>query len=227
MGNEDKKRKKSAIGYYSVVAFSLAVIGSVSWFAATKGTNVDKKNNNGSEYKQNNSSYNSSKTDEKSPANDQKTESAAVGVEDQPYTPQESTEKENISFVMPVEGTILKPYSSTDLQYSSTYADMRLHEGVDIKCAEGSVVRAAYKGTVTDILDDTLYGKVVVIDHGNGITVRYCGLTDIGVSKGQTVSAGEQIAFSGSVPCECADEPHIHIDAVVENKSVSIFDFFS
>ena len=231
MDNENKnpkKQKRSAIGYYSVVAFSLAVIGSVSWFAATKTTKKDGYiRPKASEYQSDTGSYNNTKEQENT-ENTEKTESAANTVSDEPYTTESKpAENEKIKYVMPVEGAILKPFSSVDLQYSSTYADMRLHEGVDIKCNEGSIVKSAYKGTVTDILDDSLYGKVVVIDHGNGVTVRYCGLKDIAVKAGQTVEAGEQIAFSGEVPCECADEPHIHIDAIIDNENISVFDLLN
>ena len=227
MDNKDtkKRRKKSVIGYYSVVAFSLAIIGSVSWFAATKTSDITKENNKSdNEYHSIAGSYTNNSEEGYTSDN---TQAAEKEVSDEPYESSKDNTSKKVGYVMPVEGEVIKPYSSTDLQYSSTYADMRLHEGVDIKCEKGSIVRAAYDGTVTDILDDKLYGKVVVINHGNGITVRYCGLDNIAVTKGATVKTGDQIAFSGTVPSEIADPPHIHIDAILEDESISILELLS
>ena len=224
---ENKSKKRSLIGYYSVVAFSLAIIGSVSWFAATKTDNIGKSNGKKEEeYHSIAGSYTNTNDNEQT---SDEAKAAEKEVTDEPYeSDSEKTETEKKQgFVMPVEGEVIKPYSNSELQYSKTYADMRLHEGVDIKCEKGSVVKAAYDGTVTDILDDKLYGKTVVINHGNGISVRYYGLDNIAVTKGAAVKAGDQIAFVGIVPSEIADPSHIHIDAILEDESISILELLS
>ncbi len=227
MRNEDKKQKKSGITYYSIVAFSLAVIGSVSWFAATRSDNPG----SAGEYPKKDSSYNSKVQSETPQITEKKeqndaggAESVAKPVESEPYVAPAPENGADSLFTMPVDGAVVKPYSRAGLQYSSTYGDMRLHEGIDISCTEGSAVKAAANGTVTDITDDPFYGKLVTIDHGGGLTVRYCGLAEIAVTAGQTVLSGDQIAFSGTVPCECADGPHVHIDAALDGESVSVFD---
>lgn len=228
--DKNKKTKIGKITYYSVVVFSVAVIGAVSWFTVSRlGTinNImnDSAKNNKTSYSSSESSYNKKKNEKPTPSTASGTESAANPVTDEPYTSSQVT-AEKPAFTMPVDGTVLKPYSSTALQYSKTYGDMRLHEGIDIKCEEGSAVKSASNGTVTDIINDPTYGKTVIIDHGSGISVKYCGLKDVAAVKGSTVKSGDIIGTSGTVPCECKDGPHIHLEAADESGLKSILQIF-
>ncbi|MGN0557179.1 MAG: peptidoglycan DD-metalloendopeptidase family protein [Acutalibacteraceae bacterium] len=113
-------------------------------------------------------------------------------------------------FTMPVGGEIIKGFSKTELQYSKTYLDWRLHCGVDIAADKGTEVHAAGNGKVRDIYEDKLLGNVIEIDHGNGITAHYCGVGTPLVKIGQTVVAGKTIGGLGSVPCESVDKYHLH-----------------
>lgn len=120
-------------------------------------------------------------------------------------------------FVLPVTGDITKVYNDTELQYSETYKDMRLHTGVDIAAEPGSKVKAAGDGKVTDVYNDPLWGSTVVIDHGKGITVYYCGLNKTPtVTKGDVVAPGTQLGDVGEIPCEATDAPHLHL-AIKQN----------
>ena len=222
MENEEKNGKKPGkFGYYSVIALSLVIIGAVSFITVSRlsGKNIKNKNNqNISSGSYKNSSVTPSAESSKEPKKE--TESAAGNASSEPYTPPASStaEEPKRSFTLPVEGAVIKPYSDSMLQYSKTYGDTRLHMGIDIKCAEGTKVLAATNGTVTDVQDDPTLGKTVSIDHGNGIIVKYCGLKTVTVSKGNAVQSGTQIGVSGTVPCECADEAHIHIEAYIDGK---------
>lgn len=122
-------------------------------------------------------------------------------------------------FVLPVTGDITKVFSDTELQYSETYKDMRLHTGVDIAAEKGAQVKAAGDGTVTDVYEDPLWGSTVVIDHGKGVTIYYCGLNkQPTVQKGDVVTPGTQLGDIGEIPCEAADEPHLHL-AIKQNDA--------
>ena len=57
--------------------------------------------------------------------------------------------------------------------------------------ASGSV---AYAGPLSG------YGNIVLVDHGGGYVSVYSGLGSIGVSPGNSVSAGSRIGTSGSLP---------------------------
>ena len=125
---------------------------------------------------------------------------------------------------MPVAGSVGKNFSDKTLQYSKTYGDMRLHLGIDLQAKEGQDVVSATNGTVKDIYDDELWGKTVVIDHGFGVTARYCGLKNVTVSKGEKIGVGIKIGVVGTVPCEREDPSHIHIAIIKDGKYVSPVD---
>lgn len=123
-------------------------------------------------------------------------------------------------FIMPIGGETVKKYSAAELQYSETYGDWRLHTAIDIKADEDTPVNASGDGKVTDIYEDSNYGKVVVIDHGNGIIGYYCGLTKLGVQKGDIVAAGDKIGMAGTVPCEARDGVQLHFEVKQNDKYI-------
>lgn len=129
-------------------------------------------------------------------------------------------------FINPVLGEVIKGYSDTELQYSLTMKDMRMHKAVDIAADVGTPVVAAGEGTVTDIIKDAMYGTTVVIDHGNGIVVKYCGLSNaLFVSKGDTVDSTKQIGVVDIIPCESVEQRHLHLEFFKNGKAVSPLDY--
>lgn len=117
------------------------------------------------------------------------------------------------AYIMPMGGEILKPYSDTDLVFSKTFKDMRLHTGLDIKGSEGQTVKSCGDGKVVAIIEEPLLGTYVEIDHGNGTIARYCGLkNDLAVAEGDTVEAGQKLGVLGEIPSECEDESHLHLE---------------
>lgn len=88
----------------------------------------------------------------------------------------------------------------------------RNHEGIDIAVSEGTVVKAAECGTVSFAGDGGTYGKLVRIDHGNGVVTAYAHLSQINVSVGQSVNSNTQIALSGNTGRSTG--PHLHFEVV-------------
>lgn len=225
----DKKIKGSSVGFYAIIACCLVILGAVAWFAVsnftrTKDPNESTSSNQGNYSSDNNSSNNSSPNSSDNFVSDiiDPTPSQPT-VKDESkisYTSQESTPQEKV-FILPVKGEILKGYSDSALQYSATFGDMRLHTGIDIKCEKNTQIKSSASGNVTDIKDDSAYGKVVTIDHGDGIVLNYCGLNSISVQVGQKVSSGDIIGTVGSIPSESSDGIHLHLSATVEGKIVS------
>ena len=129
-------------------------------------------------------------------------------------------------FVNPVLGEIMKGFSITELQYSMTMKDMRLHKGVDIAADMGTPVIAAGEGIVTDVYKDAMLGTVVAIDHGNGITVKYCGLNALpSVKKGDVVDSSKQIGMVDVIPCESVEQRHLHLEFYKDGVAVSPTDY--
>lgn len=90
------------------------------------------------------------------------------------------------------------------------------HTGVDLAAPYDTPVYATAPGTVTfaGYRDD--YGKIVEIDHGNGIATRYAHLHAFAVSVGQHVGAHQQIGYLGS--SGRATGPHVHYEVVVNGE---------
>lgn len=129
-------------------------------------------------------------------------------------------------FVNPVLGDVLKGFSDTELQYSITMRDMRLHKAVDLTADIGTPVIAAGAGTVTAVEKGAFYGVTVEIDHGNGITAKYCGLNaEPCVKVGDEVDTSTQIGAVDTVPCESVEQHHLHLEFYKDGQAVSAMDY--
>lgn len=86
------------------------------------------------------------------------------------------------------------------------------HKGIDIAARKGDPVLAARAGVVilADERGRSAYGKVVKIDHGEGVYTKYAHLSRIDVAKGDWVAAGEQIAAIGNSGQSTG--PHLHFE---------------
>lgn len=129
-------------------------------------------------------------------------------------------------FLYPVVGEVIKNFSATELQYSVTFNDMRLHKGVDIKADEGAAVKSSGEGRVTEIVNDPQYGYTVKIDHGNGMVGVYSGLAkSVAVEVNEVVKSGANLGPLGTVPNECLDAPHLHLEFYKDGEAVDPLEF--
>lgn len=140
--------------------------------------------------------------------------------------PKKSNTVPSVKFVIPVNGEIIQDFSGDELVKNATTGAWQTHNGVDISGAAGDDVKAMTDGTVTEILEDPLWGAVVVIDHGNGLTGRYCGLNkDLRTEKGRSVSAGELIGTVGNTAdIESSMDTHLHFEVMKNKKYVDPVD---
>ena len=114
----------------------------------------------------------------------------------------------------PVSGRVLNAYSGDELVYSSTLGDWRTHNGVDYACAQDAQVCAPAAGKVTAVDTDSRWGSVVCIEDSAGHLWRVCGTADPTVQTGDEVSVGQILGRAGSIPNECAEETHIHLEVL-------------
>ncbi len=133
------------------------------------------------------------------------------------------------SLISPVGGDILKKHSDTELSYSKTMEDWRLHKGVDISAPIGSTVIASATGEVSECYTDTACGVTIVIEHGNGLSTKYSNLASTEmVSIGQTIESGDAIGVVGdTAEFEIADEAHLHFEVIKDGRSVNPEDYFN
>ena len=122
--------------------------------------------------------------------------------------------------VYPVKSrSVLKQFSE-EVVYNKTMRDYRSHTGCDFAASQGENVYAMCAGTVKDISVSELYGVIAEVES-DGFSVYYCGLDpDMSVEKGDSLKAGDTIGTVAQVPCENADDPHIHVEIRVGSKLI-------
>ena len=84
------------------------------------------------------------------------------------------------------------------------------HEGLDFPAEAGTPIVAAASGKVIFADVQAQYGKMVEIDHGNGLVTRYAHCSMLLVKEGDLVVRGQRIAAVGSTGR--ATGPHLHFE---------------
>jgi len=85
-----------------------------------------------------------------------------------------------------------------------------MHEGIDFTAESGTPVVAAASGKVVFADWHPAYGKMVEIDHGNGLVSRYAHTSAMFVKEGDLVVRGQRIAAVGSTGRSTG--PHLHFE---------------
>ncbi|MFF4029161.1 peptidoglycan DD-metalloendopeptidase family protein [Streptomyces sviceus] len=119
---------------------------------------------------------------------------------------QSSTTSSASGFTLPVNGaTIGTGYRVAGSMWSSGY-----HTGVDFVVPTGTPLKAVGAGTVVSAGWGGAYGNQVVIKLADGYYAQYAHLSQLSVSAGQTVTAGQQIGLSGATGNVTG--PHLHFE---------------
>lgn len=85
-----------------------------------------------------------------------------------------------------------------------------MHEGIDFTAHPGTEIVAAAGGIVAVSEHHPQYGKMVEIDHGNGLATRYAHASRLFVERGAIVKRGQKIAAVGSTGRSTG--PHLHFE---------------
>ncbi|OGP92681.1 MAG: hypothetical protein A2156_04690 [Deltaproteobacteria bacterium RBG_16_48_10] len=86
----------------------------------------------------------------------------------------------------------------------------QMHEGVDISNRVGTLVVSPADGIVSNVGNDLVHGKILVISHGFGTTSRYSHLSKVLVKTGQKVKRGDKVAEVGMTGKTTG--PHLHYE---------------
>ena len=86
-----------------------------------------------------------------------------------------------------------------------------MHEGLDFVAPRGAPIRAASGGLVTRAGTVHGYGRLVEIDHGNGLHTRYAHASSLLVKTGDIVRQGQLIARVGSTGRSTGSHLHFEV----------------
>lgn len=130
--------------------------------------------------------------------------------------------KGNRQYVQNVFGTNWLPYVTSYYGYRvhPISGEKNYHTGVDIGMAQGTEILAGHDGTVTLAGNAGGYGLCVAIEgeayEGHTLTTKYGHCSQILVSVGQEVKAGDVIAKVGSTGNSTG--PHLHLEVLVDGQ---------
>jgi len=114
------------------------------------------------------------------------------------------------AFVWPLRGKITSAFGPRGRRAH--------HEGLDIDGDLGDAILAAAAGTVVRADSERQYGRVVLIDHGHGVTTLYAHASRLLVRAGDAVEKGEAIAEVGATGN--AHGTHLHFEVRQDGRPV-------
>ncbi len=130
----------------------------------------------------------------------------SMGFADSNYTPS----------IWPVLGHITDSFGQRLDPFSGEGA---FHTGVDVSADYGAPVHATADGVVVNADLHTGYGRVVVVEHGFGLTTWYAHLSSYTVVAGTRVKRGEVIGYTGISGRSTG--PHVHYEVRMNNAPVN------
>jgi murein DD-endopeptidase MepM/ murein hydrolase activator NlpD len=120
----------------------------------------------------------------------------------------------------PVEGRITGAFGEREDPFNGEGA---FHRGIDISTTFGTPVRAPADGVITFSGEENGYGRLIQMQHAQGITTRYGHLSAFAVAEGQHVTRGQVIGYVGM--SGRATGPHLHYEVWVHNTPVNPYKF--
>lgn len=141
--------------------------------------------------------------------------------------------------VVSTEKTIIRPYVDNEIKVVKAFYDYQadakeqeksliLNEntyiqssGVSYGGKENFEVVAILDGTVTDVKEDNLLGKIVEVSHGNEIISIYQSLSDVKVKKDDKITQGQVIGTSGTANIDKDLGNHLYLELIVKGSNVN------
>ncbi len=122
----------------------------------------------------------------------------------------------------PVDGLLRSSFGGRSDPFSGEGA---FHTGVDLTAPSGTPVHATADGVVESAGWAGAYGKLVVVDHGNGLETYYAHLSECLAIPGQEVRRGQVIALSGGTGR--ATGPHMHYEVRLHGTPVNPYKYLA
>ncbi|HWK70986.1 MAG TPA: M23 family metallopeptidase [Burkholderiaceae bacterium] len=123
------------------------------------------------------------------------------------------TRRSGVEAGLPTLNPVNYPYLSSSFGWRRNPVTGRhsMHEGLDFAAPKGTPIHAASGGVVTEARYAPGYGKLVEINHGNGLITRYAHASSINVKMGDLVEKGQMIARVGSTGRSTGSHLHFEV----------------
>lgn len=140
--------------------------------------------------------------------------------------------------------TVIKPYTNEKVSIAQNYYDYRGEEkeqqnsiiyydgtymqstGVSYSSGEAFDVVSVLPGEVTEVVEDELIGNSITIKHEDNTYSVYQSVTDITVSKGDSVNQGDKIAVSSTSNLNKDLNNHLYFELIIDGKSVNPEEYY-
>ena len=147
--------------------------------------------------------------------------------------------------VISEEKTMINPYQDSTVTIGKSYYDYQGEEkeqqdslivqdntyyqntGIDYTSENIFDVVAVQKGTVVLTKEDDNVGKVVQIEHEDGLISIYQSLSEISIQKGDVVEQGQVIGKSGTNEMDKELGNHLHFEMYKNGNSVNPADYLN
>ncbi len=123
---------------------------------------------------------------------------------------------ESVPALWPVRGILSSGFGVRTSPFTDTPV---VHQGLDIVARPGVPVRAAAAGRVVRSGYESLYGNVVVLEHGNGYRTLYAHLAERTAAAGDIVQKGNPIGTVGDTGRTTG--PHLHYEVHLNGLAVN------
>lgn len=146
--------------------------------------------------------------------------------------------------VASTEKTIVRPYVDNEIKVVKAFYDYQadakeqeksliLSENTYIQSSGASYggkenfeVVAILDGTVTDVKEDNLLGKIIEISHGNEVISVYQSLSDVKVKKDDKITQGQVIGTSGTANIDKDLGNHLYFELIVKGSNVNPEEYY-
>jgi len=124
---------------------------------------------------------------------------------------------------------VLKKHNPDIPEYSVVMNDYRTHIGIDIESESGAGVKTVCGGVISEITDNPLMGKTVVITHPGNFQSIYMNLQQSlpqNITVGAEVKCGDIIGGVGDTALiETSDTAHLHFEMKKDGKYIDPLEY--
>ena len=126
----------------------------------------------------------------------------------------------------PASGAVIMGYSMDQTVFFQTLEQYKYNPAMIISGEVGETITASAAGIVTDISETAQTGTTVSLDMGNGYTAVYGQLTDVALSAGDYVNAGEKIGnLSEPTKYYSIEGPNLYFEILKDGEPVDPMNF--